>query len=125
MGLIGDLERICAGMPEEAAVSLPVVWLRARLEEEAREGGGPDRLLTLEEVAEVVGRAVSTVRSWCNSGRIEGAFRLNGRDWRVPESALRKYLESQQRDEVTGERNGVGGSVDLGSWRKIRTGGAG
>jgi excisionase family DNA binding protein len=123
MGLIADLERICAGMPEEAAVSLPVVWLRARLQEEAREGGGPDRLLTLEEVAEVVGRAVSTVRSWCNARRIEGAFRLNGRDWRVPESALKKYLEGQARDGVTVEAVGPGASADLGSWRKMRKGG--
>ena len=40
---------------------------------------------------------MSTVRTWANSGKLEGAFRLNGRDWRVPASTLKKYLAGQQQ----------------------------
>ena len=119
MSLRSELLAIVGGMPEGSAVSLPVEWLRSLLAADALAGGGPDRLLTLEEVAELAGRSVSTVRTWCNSGMIEGAFRLHGREWRVPESAWRKHLEASQKPEK-GLEVPKGGPVDLGAWRSVR-----
>jgi excisionase family DNA binding protein len=110
-------------MPEGATLTLSVEWLRDALQELEEGAEGPEVLLTLDEVAEAVGRAVSTVRTWCNSGQIEGAFRLNGRDWRVPESALRRYVESQGQDGDEDEIGVRAGEVDLGRWRRHRRAG--
>jgi hypothetical protein len=122
MSLRSDLEAITRGMPPGSSVTLPTDWLRGRLEEEGGEVSPPDSLLTLEQIADRVGRAGSTVRTWCNLGHFEGAFRLNGRDWRVPESALRRYLEGQTETGEAPGRAGVGREADLGSWRRVRRG---
>lgn len=99
MSLKSELAAMVRTLPDGSAVSLPVNYLKGLLEADERAGGGPDRLLTLEELAELAGRSVSTVRTWCNSGQIEGAFRLHGREWRVLESAWRKHLEAPQKGE--------------------------
>ena len=71
--------------------------------------------MTLEQVANEVGRATSTVRTWCNSNRIAGAYRLNGRDWRIPQASLRKFLDEQGRGATQNEiQNGEG---EWDSWR--------
>ncbi len=72
--------------------------------------------MTLDEVASEVGRAVSTVRTWCNSARIAGAYRLNGRDWRVPQAALRKFLDAQGRGEDQHEVQN--GETDWNAWKE-------
>ena len=72
--------------------------------------------MTLDQVASEVGRAVSTIRTWCNSKRIDGAYRLNGRDWRIPQAALRKFLDAQGRGETQDQvRNG---DADWDDWRQ-------
>lgn len=45
------------------------------------------RLLTVEQVAELVGLQPSTIRLWCAKGRFPGAFKI-GREWRIPYSSL-------------------------------------
>ena len=76
--------------------------------------------LTLDQVATEVHRAVSTVRTWCNGGRLQGAYRLNGRDWRIPQAALRKFLDRQGRGEA---RNEVPhGEGDWDDWKREGTG---
>lgn len=73
----------------------------------------PKRDLTVEEVAEMVGRAPSTVRGWLSSGALRG-FKINGRDWRVAPSALEDWRAGQmRRDEPES-----GEDIDLGAWRK-------
>ena len=71
--------------------------------------------LTLEQVACEVGRATSTVRTWCNSKRLAGAYRLNGRDWRVPRAALRAFLDDQGRGDARDQVQGEG--VDWEDWK--------
>ena len=79
---------------------------------------GQERDLTLDEAAEKVGRAVSTVRGWCASGELGGAYKLQGRDWRIPPAALQAFLRAQHEDKGTHIPSGR--KVDLGSWREVR-----
>ena len=119
MSLFTVLEALVHGMPEDASVTLTAAWLRRVLEAEKSVTASRNELLTLPEIAASVGRSVSTVRSWCGSGRIEGAFRLNGREWRVPAESLEQFLEAQQHPGCrTAPSKELG--ADLGAWRQLR-----
>lgn len=79
-------------LPREALV--PAGWVLDLLGREAvADSDGPDLGLTVQEVAQLTGRAPSTVRVWAGSGRLPGAYRLQGREWRIPRSALRALAE--------------------------------
>jgi excisionase family DNA binding protein len=76
-------------LPDSALV--PVGWIRPLLEA----GSGCDLGLTVAQVAEMTGRAGSTIRTWCAEGRLPGARRLRGREWRVPQVALTALLDGE------------------------------
>jgi excisionase family DNA binding protein len=78
-------------LPDDAMV--PVRWVRQLVDGLERTGGDDGLGLTVADVAERTGRAVSTCRTWCADGRLPGARRLRGREWRVPAAALRALLE--------------------------------
>lgn len=87
----------------EAQATIPAAEVLRRLPDGAtqpHEAGGD---MTLKEVADEVGRAKSTVRSWCNSEKLEGAYRLNNRDWRVPRRSLQAFLAGQSTKEFHNE----------------------
>jgi excisionase family DNA binding protein len=92
-------------------------WLAELLGElvegEAAVKSDPPRDLTVDEVAEHFRRAPSTIRGWLVRGDLRG-YKLNGRDWRVPRSALAEY-EQRQREP----RQDTSDDVDLSSWRRI------
>ena len=111
-------------MPEAASITLPVGWLRAQLEED---GGGltaeePIVDLTAEEFAELLGRKPSTIRGWLIAGEIVEAYKLKGREWRIPRAAARRYLDAQRNgggqtpvaEELPKHRSGH----RRGAWRK-------
>jgi acetyl-CoA synthetase len=54
------------------------------------------RLYTPEEVAEILAVKESTVRHWMRSGTMPGI--KIGKFWRIPEEALKKYLENKARE---------------------------
>ena len=116
MGLVDRLRAIVDPMPADASVTLSVAWLRDLLAAEG-DSANMDRLLTLEETAEIVGRSPSTVRTWLNTGRLDG-FKLNARSWRIRESALRTFIERQEAGEHEPATVRSFGTVDLGAWRK-------
>lgn len=116
MGLVDRLRAIVDPMPADASVTLSVAWLRDLLAAEG-DSANMDRLLTLEETAEIVGRSPSTVRTWLNTGRLDG-FKLNARSWRIRESALRTFIEQQEAGEHEPATVRSFGTVDLGAWRK-------
>lgn len=60
----------------------------------------------------VPGRKPSTVRGWCEAGKLPGAYRLRGREWRIPPAAL-AAIQQAEHEPVTS-----GGPVDLGGWRR-------
>ena len=95
---------------------LPVSWLREQL---ARPAGSDEGLslsdLTVEQAAKEIGRARSTVRTWCNSGALEGAYRLRGREWRIPPVGVRRFLDAQRNGKrATG---GDQAQREMDSWR--------
>lgn len=80
--------------------------------------------LTLVQVAERVGRSVSTVRGWAASGELE-AFKFRAREWRVTPEALEAFLQAQRKPKQAQVKTvRPTGPVDLGSWRKVRGKGA-
>lgn len=108
-----SLEAI-AHLPDEAMV--PVGWFRDLLEDLA-DGDVQLHDLSVQEVAEQVGRKPSTIRTWLGAGKIPEAYRREGRDWRVPPAALRKFLDGQRvsrRHEVSTRPSRP---QPLGAWR--------
>lgn len=77
MTLAERLRRAVGGLP----VSVVREWLK-RLGEGAEDGRLAD--LTVEELAEELDRAKSTVPGWLKAGELPQAYKLNGREWRVP-----------------------------------------
>ena len=100
----------------DAQATIPAAEVLKRLPVSADSPNQAPGDLTLQQVATEVGRAVSTIRTWCNGRRLQGAYRLNGRDWRIPRAALRKFLDGQGR----GETRAQGDDVDWEDWKEGR-----
>ncbi|MFN2388035.1 MAG: helix-turn-helix domain-containing protein [Actinomycetota bacterium] len=91
---VKDLLHVLEPLPDEAIV--PVGFVREQLKKGAPATGSHEAALsdlTVEEAAKELGRAASTIRNWCP--RIPGAYRLHGKEWRIPRVALRNYLDAQ------------------------------
>ena len=82
------------------------------------ESGGVDAAdMTAFQVAAKTNRAASTIRGWLISGELRG-YKLNQRDWRVTQGALKEYLETQK--DPSEEQQPAGGSVDISAWRRAK-----
>lgn len=118
MTIAERLRRAVQGLPEGASITLPVGVVRnwlSDLPEEADDNRFGD--LTVPELAAELDRAESTVRGWLNAGDIPQAYKLNGREWRVPRTAVRDFLDRQRdEDEGPGRIRSRGGK--LGDWRE-------
>lgn len=70
--------------------------------EEGQEPGDPFTTpdLTVSDVAERFDKAETTVRDWCRAGRFEGAYLLNGREWRIPPAAVAAFIEAQRNPDA-------------------------
>ena len=66
---------------------------------------------TVVQLAARFHRSVSTIRDWCEHGRFEGAYKLNGRDWRIPQAGVSAFLTEQR---------GEGSVAEFGAWRAVR-----
>ena len=92
MKLSDRLSRMVDGMPGGASITLPVDALRDWLSEK---GTGLDHDLTVEEVGKFFHRSPVTIRGWIRDGRLR-AYRFQGREYRVCESALAEFQQQQQ-----------------------------
>jgi excisionase family DNA binding protein len=119
MDVAGRIRGMIDGVPDEAAVLLPVRILRTLVEVDAGDESLGD--LTVEQVAALMGRRASTVRAWIRDGRLE-AYRLNKRDYRVTRLALAAFLEQQRTRNHPAVRSSPRSPAraDLGAWRKTR-----
>ncbi len=113
--------------------TVPVRWLAEQLALDAAEAPSPLTLasngddvralvdLTVGELAAVLNRSTSTIRMWIGAGQLPGAYRLHGREWRVPRDAIvtmqRKAVEAA-RSSVAPPTPTTSAAVDLGAWRR-------
>lgn len=111
--------RLVADSPAEGLVTVPASWCRAIV---AALGAPPDPGaaptppdLTAAEFGLRFGRRASTVRTWCEQGRIAGAWKLNGKAWMIPEASIDQFRQQQGAQRPAVERPSTGG---LGDWRR-------
>lgn len=120
MTLRQRLRSIIEHLPAGAAVTLPADTLRVWLDDEpsGAVSADSDRALvdlTVAAAAGMLGRGASTIRWWCASGLLAGAYRLNGREWRIPRDALRALATASRIPRASAPARG--GSLKLGAWR--------
>ncbi len=82
------------GATREAVFTVRVQWQPDSFSSPPNQQPTDQEVLTVEEVAEILKRAPSTIRTWLGKGMIPGALKL-GREWRVPRTALDRFLETQ------------------------------
>lgn len=114
-----DPRRLLEELPDSAL--LPVSFVRQILIEQ-EDGGETATDRTVEQAGQILGRQPSTIRAWCNRGLLEGAYRLRGRQWRIPRSAIdalqRAEAERHAAKISSATSNRPSRTVDLGAWRK-------
>lgn len=106
--VMARLRQALDAMPDGALV--PVAWVRDHLDP-LDAGVDP----TVDDVAALLNRAPSTVRGWCRDGTLPGAYRMQGREWRIPRAALETLREDGPRQNRRAVRNRP---ADLGRWRR-------
>lgn len=97
------LFRIAQALPDGTAVPVPRAWLLELLEGTEAPGVTSAPLevdLTPEEVGAALHRSPVTIRAYCNAELIPGAYRLRGRQWRIPRAALEAFQAAERAKEV-------------------------
>ena len=113
MSLADRLRALAERLPPGGSLTLTKDGL---LNLAASDGGQADQAavpadFTVAELAARFHRSASTVRDWCEHGRFEGSYKLNGRDWRIPQATVDTFL---------GEQRSKGPVAALGAWRAVR-----
>ncbi len=67
--------------------------------------------LTIRDLAQVFVKRPSTVRAWVERGDFPGAYKLQGKEWRVPPSALEAFQSLQRQRARSTSR--------LSAWRSV------
>jgi hypothetical protein len=112
------LAALLEGLPGDAL--LPVSWILEQLvgEQPERAATGPgDTLahdLTVKQFGACLGRSASTARLWCERGQVPGAWKLNGRVWRIPTGSLELFRTAQGAAPTEAKQPTLGNISD---WR--------
>lgn len=69
--------------------------------------------LTIGDLAQLFGKRPSTVRAWVERGDFPGAYKLHGKEWRVPASAVEAFQNRQRRGKS---------HPRLSAWRSVKPG---
>ncbi len=79
---------------------------------------GDDRLadLTVEQAAEKLSKAPSTIRAWLIAGELRG-YKVHGREWRIAPAAIAAFLEGQKNALPRQATRTNGKAADLGAWQ--------
>ena len=94
---------------------VPVDWVLELLGDgpTGRPGApGPVVDLNVPDLAFLFKKKPSTVRAWIERGDFPGAYKLNGKEWRVPAAAVEAFQKAQQA---------AGDDGDLAAWRRSRS----
>ena len=115
---IGYLQAVASWSKPESVIPVPVTWLRLLLAAQS-DGAERHRDLTAKQVADMVGRAPSTIRSWLGQGLVPGAYRLRGREWRIPRAGLKAMLgDDVGSANLTPADPTIVHGRDLSAWRR-------
>src|SRR6266576_7046487 len=106
-----DLRELAIRLPTGSSVTLPRDALLEAVGEPSQ--SQPSAGLTVAELAARFHRATSTVRGWVEAGRFQDAYKLEGRDWRIPEPAVTSFIAAQKR--------GPAQQPNIGAWRNVRS----
>lgn len=119
MSLTESIRKLVECAPPDATVT--VRWLGELVAADGE--GAPSNAtgvdLTVPQVAARFGKASSTVRAWLTNGDLPGAYRLHGREWRIPESAIvaLQHAQSEQHGTAAARPGRVDRTPDIGEWR--------
>ena len=115
---LADLERLIESHAPGSLI--PRDWLLA-IVHGLDVAGEQDALadMSVSDAAEVLGRSTSTVREYCRRKLLPGSYRQQGREWRIPRSAIRAFQSAQASPppEQRAQRRAAS-TVDIGAWRK-------
>jgi hypothetical protein len=120
--LLDQLRAMAEAVPAGGAVTLPRDWLLAQLSTSGDTATTPPAVdLTVEALVSLFGKRPSTVRSWLEEGRFPGAWKLRGRQWRVPHSAVVAFQEAErQGGDIQGRDAPTQPVGSLGDYRSVR-----
>jgi len=109
---IGDLRERLRALPPGSLV--PAAWVLEMLGDAAKGSSrapGPAMDLNVVDLAMLFKKRPSTVRAWIERGDFPGAYKLNGKEWRVPAGAVEAFQKAQQRVADAGD--------GLSAWRDV------
>src|SRR6059036_1903902 len=98
---------------------VPRDWLLEQLSDTLVQGAPSASFvdLTIQELATMFGKRPSTVRGWIERGDFPGAYKLHGKEWRVPPSALDAFQQAQRARSANPQAEA---KADLSAWRAAR-----
>ena len=91
-----NLRAALAGMPSGTLV--PRDWLLEQLSGNSTptSSGSSPVDLPIAELARLFGKRPSTVRAWLERGDFPGAYKLHGKEWRIPAEAIERFQQEQR-----------------------------
>lgn len=112
------IRALAEALPPGTAVPVP----RELLLQLLSNGGTPvpSADLTVADLCQQFRRKPSAVRAWLERGEFVGAYKLHGRDWRVPIAAVEAYRTRQQQGADNPAPAPASGTADLSAWKAER-----
>ena len=110
--LLDALRTVAEHWPQGTPMSIPAPWLRELLPAESDQAV-PILGMTVQEAATHYHRHPSTVRGWCQARRFPNAYRLNQREWRIPQADLAEFEADQQQRRHQGSQPSAGVRTQL------------
>ncbi len=113
---LAELERLVVAHAPGSL--LPRDWLLQQIQAIADPVVGDELAnLSIEDAGQVLDRSTSTVREYCRSGLLPGAYRQRGREWRIPRGAIRAFQRSEAVPKARPPLLKTE-EIDLGAWRE-------
>jgi excisionase family DNA binding protein len=113
--LVGSLRILAEALPVGTVVPVPRELLLQLLSGNLGRHNDVEVDLTVAELAVLFSRKRSAVRSWLERGDFPQAYKLHGREWRVPASSVHAFQEKQRQRKA---EKRVTRSLGLASWRQ-------
>jgi hypothetical protein len=85
------LRALVAGAMPGAVITVRADWIAELVADIPEPKAQVEVDLTAAEVARLMARDEKTVASWCRVGLLSGAYRLRGREWRIPRASLAAF----------------------------------